>query len=268
VLSLADTQAHLRHALVTGDASGILPLLVGGRDAGARLAIHRRHYDASLVKALLGKFPATVWLVGGPCVTEAARAFAHTHPPCAPCMAEYGSEFPKFLSTWAAGEGVWPAAERVPYLQAFAQLEWHLGQVAVAIDRAPVPIEQFAQLDSNALMRARLILQPGLGYLAASWPVDELMTLHLTDTAPEQFPLAPADVWIEIRGARGEFQINRVDAGDFIFRTAILEGLSIGEAAVYALDAHPGFAPGQALAALVGAGLVTALAHYVRDDER
>jgi len=260
VLSLADTQAQLRRALVAGDASGILPLLVGGRDASARLAIHQRHYEASLVKALLGKFPATVWLVGGPFMTDAARSFVHAHPPCAPCMAEYGRDFPEFLSTY-------PAGERVPYLPAFAQLEWQLGQVAVAIDGAPVPLDQFAQLEGDALMRARLILQPGVRYLSASWPIDELMTVYLTDTAPEQFPLAASDVWLEIRGARGEFQINRMDAGNFIFRQAILHGRSIGDAAECALDAHTNFEPGQALAGLVSAGLVTAITHDVQESE-
>jgi hypothetical protein len=253
VLSLADTQAQLRRALVEGDTNGILPLLVGGSDAGARLAIHRRHFEASLVKALLGKFPATMWLLGGPPLTEAARTFVHARPPCAPCIAEYGSDFPVFLSTW-------PACDRVPYVSAFAHLEWHVGQVAVATDRPPVPIEQFAQLDPEVLMRARLTLQPGLRYASVCWPVDELTTLYLTGTAPDRFTLAQADVRLEVHGARGEFQINRLDAGDFLFRLALQEGRSVGDALDCAIDAHPGFDPAAALAAVVRAGLITAIA--------
>jgi hypothetical protein len=252
VLSLVDTQAHLRRAVVAGDATGVLPLLVGGRDPEKRLAIHRRHYETSLVTALLAKFPATVWLAGSPFVTEAARRFVHEHPPHAPCIAEYGAEFPDFLSTR-------PAADRVPYLLAFAELEWCLGQVAVAIDRPPVSIERLSQADVNVLTDALCTLQPGLHYLHASWPVDDLMKLYLTDTAPDRFALEPADVWIEVRGARGEFRINRLDAGEFIFRSAVQDGRAIGDAAECALEASAGFDPGRALAALVGDGLVTAI---------
>jgi hypothetical protein len=53
VSSIADTQSLVRRAVVTGDATRVVPLLIGGRDAGKRLAIHRRHYETSLVTALL-----------------------------------------------------------------------------------------------------------------------------------------------------------------------------------------------------------------------
>ena len=248
--SLTDTQSFLRRVVVTGDASGGVPLLVGGRDPEKRLAIHRRHYETSLVKALLDKFPATVWLAGSPFVTEAARHFVHEHPPHAPCIAEYGADFPEFLSTR-------PGSDRVPYLAAFAELEWRLGQVAVAIDLPPVTLGQLSQID--ALTDALCTLQPGLRYVYASWPVDDLVKLYLTDTAPDRLELTSVNVWIEVRGARGEFCINRLDAGEFIFRNAIQQGRTIGDAAECALDANAGFDPGGALARLLGEGLVTAI---------
>jgi hypothetical protein len=259
VASLADTQLSLRRAVVTGDPTGVVPLLVGGRDPEKRLAIHQRHYETSLVTALLDKFPATVWLAGSPFVSEAARHFVYEHPPHAPCIAEYGAEFPEFLS-------IRPAADRLPYLRAFAELEWRLGQVAVAIGRPSVALEQFSQIDIDVLTDAALILQPGLHYLHASWPVDDVMKLYLTDTAPDRFALAPADVWIEVRGARGEFRINRLDAGEFIFRNAVHEGRVIGDAAECALDANAGFDPGGALARLVAEGLVTAIIRGANGD--
>jgi Putative DNA-binding domain len=257
--SLADTQSRLRRAVVSGDATGIVSLLCGGHDAAKRLAIHRRHYETSLVTALLEKFPATVWLAGPPFVTEAARRFVYEHPPDAPCIAEYGADFPAFLSTR-------PAAERLPYLLAFATLEWHLGFVAVAIDQVAVTLTGLSGIGVDVLADVVLALQPGLRYLHASWPVDDLMTLYLTDTAPDEFVLSTADVWIEIRGARGAFQFTRLGAGDFAFRQAIMEGRSIGDAADRALD-NTGFDPGRALATLVGDGLVTAIIRRASGDE-
>src|SRR6516225_9958428 len=124
---LAEVQSHFRNAVIDCDAAQIAPILVGGREPVRRLTIHQRNYETSLVDALLVKFPATGWLIGTPSLTEAGRRFAHEHPPQAPCIAEYGAAFPGFLSKH-------PGAERLRYLEDFAELEWRVGQVAIAVD--------------------------------------------------------------------------------------------------------------------------------------
>src|SRR5207248_259669 len=92
------------------------PLLMGGRHPEKRLSVHQRNYHTSLVEALLVKFPATAWLVGTPFLTSATRRFVVEHPPQAPCIAEYGEEFPDFLSRY-------PGVDGLPYLRDFAELE-------------------------------------------------------------------------------------------------------------------------------------------------
>jgi hypothetical protein len=128
MLSLRDLQANVRRAIVCGDVGAIAPLLVGGGDSRTRLAIHRRHYRASLVNALLEKFPATVWLTGSAFPTEAARQFVAAHPPDHPCIAEYGKEFPAFLAAL-------PTAAHLPYLRDFAELERRVGEQRTGDDR-------------------------------------------------------------------------------------------------------------------------------------
>src|SRR5271154_2764357 len=145
--SLGEIQSGLRNAVVNGDFAPITALLLGGRTPEHRFAIHRRHYQTSLIKALLEKFPATIWLVGSRFVTEAARIFVAKHPPGAPCIAEYGEEFPAFLATCQG-------ADLVPYLQAFAKLEWHIGHVAIAVDEQPVAIERFSTVSTEVLTDA------------------------------------------------------------------------------------------------------------------
>jgi hypothetical protein len=252
MLSLAETQLWIRRAVVDGDAAGIPPQLIGGRDPRRRLAIHQRHYRSSLVAAIRTKFPATAWLLGMPFLDEAAKQFVRQQPPAAPCIAEYGEEFPRFLSTYLGGA-------RVPYLCSFAELEWHLGQVAIAVDQPALALDAFSTVEINTLMDTSLMLQAGLRYLHASWPVDGLMKLYLTDTAPSEYPLAPADVWLEVRGARGEFQINRLNAAEFVFRKAVLDRQSIGNAAQRALDTNAEFDAGQAFTTLVNGGYVIAI---------
>jgi Putative DNA-binding domain len=249
VPSLAEMQLRIRRAVVDGDAAGIAPLLVGGRDPRWRLAIYQRHYRSSLVAAIGSKFPATAWLLGTPLLDEAARQFVRQQPPAAPCIVEYGEEFPRFLSNY-------PGAARLPYLYSFGELEWHLGQVAIAVDRPAPTLEAFSGFEINTLMDTGLTLQAGLRYLYASWPVDDLMKLYLTDTAPAEYRLAPADVWLEVRGSRGEFRIGRLDAAEFVFRKAVLDGESIGAAGERALDANTGFDVGRAFTTLVRSGYV------------
>ena len=247
--SLAETQLRIRRAVVDGNTTGIAFLLIGGRDPRRRLAIHQRHYRSSLVAAIRTKFPATAWLLGMPFLDEAAQEFVRRHPPATPCIAEYGEEFPGFLSTYLG-------AARAPYLCSFAELEWHLGQVAIAVDQPALALNAFSTLEINTLMDTSLMLQAGLRYLHASWPVDGLMKLYLTDTAPGEYPLAPADVWLEVRGSRGGFHIDRLDAAEFVFRNAVLERQPIGTAAERALDAGAGFDVGRAFTTLGRGGYV------------
>jgi hypothetical protein len=256
--SLAEAQRQLRKAIVEECADEALPLLVGGRDPAKRLAIHRRHFEASLTSALLDKFPATSWLIGSTATTEAARAFVHRHPPAAPCIAEYGAEFPQFLAQRVG-------AERIPYLCSFAELEWHLGHAAVAIDHPALAIDAFATIEADALVDLRLTLQPGLRYCAAAWPVDDLIKIYLSDAAPESHEFEPADVHLQICGARGEFRIERLDAASFTFRKALSERQTIGMAAEQALERDAKFDPGRALATLVAERRVVAM---INSEER
>jgi hypothetical protein len=215
------------------------------------LAIHRRHYETSLVAALMEKFPAVTWLLGAGWMADLARDFVHRRPPAAPCIAEYGEDFAEFLGG-CAGAG------RLPYLRAFAALEWRIGRVAIAIDASPLALAAFVGFQKE-LPDLPLMLQPGLHYLASDWPIDELMQLYLGDAAPDQYAFAPLGVNLEIRGARGEFQITRLEAASYRFRDALARGLTIGQASEDALGQNSGFGPGRALSALVADGLVTGI---------
>jgi hypothetical protein len=252
VPSLADVQAHLADAMLTGEARPVVPQLTDGPRSAARLAIHLRHYEASLVAALTGKYPACCWLLGERFVAAAARDFVHRHPPMAPCIAEYGANFPGFLA------GL-DALAAMPYLRSFAELEWHLGCVSVAIDHPPLAIQALASLSGDQLADLELRMQPGLVHLHSPSPIDELMKLYLSGTAPDTFVLQPCDVWLEIAGVRGQFRIDRLGQAEFAFRRALAAGSTIGGAAELALDADAAFDPGQALGSVLAAGLAVAI---------
>jgi len=190
VLTLADIQAGIRDALVDGNGAAVAPVLLGGSRPAQRLAIHQRHYVASLTRALVERFPATVWLVGSELVTHVATSFIREHPPSRPCVAEYGDEFPRYL-------GAHPAAESLLYLAQFAELEWHLGRLALATEEST-----------------------NVQYVHLEWALDELIGFYLTDTAPDEYALRQEDVWLEIRGLRGELHMDRLTGEEFARRIA------------------------------------------------
>lgn len=259
MLPLAEVQQQIRDAVVADDLRGAAPLLIGGTDATKRLAIHRRHYETSLVAALMGRFPATAWLMGSAMVESAARVFVRAQPPTAPCIAEYGQDFPKFLAAW-------PGSERVSYLQAFADLDWHLGRLAVAVDLPAVTRDSIAGVPPDQLADIRLTIQAGTHYVKASRPVDDLIRLYLANDASDLIELPETGVWIEARGARGAFRFVRIAPATFAFRVALASGLSIGDSAERAWAADASFDPGAALALLVDAGLVVAIDGRARDE--
>lgn len=252
--SLADVQARVRQAVTGSGGLDVGMPLVGGIEPARRLDIHRRHYEASLVTALRDKYPASAWLVGAHVVTEAAQAFVRSNPPRRPCIAEYGDEFPAFL----AQHGRLATSS---YVQSFAELEWAVAHVSIAIDRPAASWSQVATMDPLALLASKVLLQPGVRYQQSGWPIDELMTMFLSDSAPETYVLRSSSRCLEVQGARGKLRIDRLDPASFAFRRALLGGQSLGDASETALDCDQAFDAGQALAALIAAKMVVDVLH-------
>jgi hypothetical protein len=188
--ALADIQAAVKDALVRGDRSALASMLSGGAPAAHRFAIHQRHYAASLTKALVDRFPATVWLVGSDLVTDASTSLIREHPPSKPCIAEYGESFPEHL-------GAHDSAASLPYLSQFAELEWHLGRLALATNESP-----------------------NVHYLHLDWSLDELIGVYLADSAPDEFALRQEEVWLEVRGLRGTLEMHRLTLDEVLARPA------------------------------------------------
>lgn len=253
MLPLADLQQRIRDAVVGDDLRTAAPLLIGGGDPARRLAIHRRHYETSLAGALMGRFPATGWLIGTDTLESAVRLFVRVQPPTAPCVAEYGRDFPKFLAEL-------PGFESVPCLQTFADLDWHLGRLAVAVDRPAITRDSISAFPPEQLADASLTIQTGTHYVNAPRAIDDLMKLYLAEETPNRIELPETDVWLEVRGSRGAFRFARLAPATFTFRASLASGLSIGDAAERTWTADASFDPGAALAQLADSGLIIAIA--------
>ena len=249
---LAELQQTVADALIRGDSRGVRCRMRGGRDPHARLEVHVRHYETSLVTALHMKFPATQWLVGSELVAAAARAYVHARPPNRPCIAEYGRTFPVFLAQFARGRGL-------PYLRMFTELELAAGETATAIGLPPLEWSEVAKAGAERLLDCTAGVQSGTRYLRSRWPVDELMKIYLSGSTPERFVVAAAQACIEIRGARGELRIIRLNRATFAFRAALAARRTIEDSVARALRHEPQFDAGAALRDAVQSGLLTSL---------
>lgn len=249
-MQLAEAQDAIRDFVVAGNgATSLRGVLIGGGDPLARLAIHRRHYRASMAAALRTRFPATAWLVGERAFAAAADVFVAS-PPAGPCMAEYGTEFPAFLGCRA---GI-----NAPYLQAFATLEWLVGLVSLEVAEPVATIDAMARAGED-LTDCRLVLQPGLRYLAADWPVDRLFDVFLADSAPDVYWMGPEPIALQVRGACGAVRVARITPARLAFRAVVADGTPLGQAVGAALAIDPAFDPEGEVAALVAEGLLVSL---------
>jgi hypothetical protein len=111
-------------------------------------------------------------------------------------------------------------------------------------------------MDPQALLASRIVLQPGVRYQRSEWPIDELMAMFLSESAQDTYELHSAWRCLEVRGARGELRIGRLDPATFAFRRALHDGQPLGDAAETALDRNQAFDAGRALAALIAAAMV------------
>ncbi|MDP1730397.1 MAG: DNA-binding domain-containing protein [Devosia sp.] len=251
--SLAETQATLRRAIVAPEvAEAVLPMLAAPRGARRRLAIYQRHYHESLGRHLLGRFPTVEWLLGSQRMRALVDAFIRVSPPKAPCMAEYGVEFTNFIA-WDR------STHNLPYLEDAAWLDWHLGDVAVAVDRPPLQVAALRAFPQDRLPDLAMTLQAGTRYLGSGWPVDDLVRVKLSENAPGQLTFNPVPVALEIRGSRGRFDVGRLDPATFKFRSAIGQGKPLGVAMQRALETDPEFDVPHGLASLFADGLVVAV---------
>jgi hypothetical protein len=252
VRDTADLQAQIAAAMLTDATPHCAPQLVGGGEPMRRFAIHTRHYAASVARAIVDRFVATVWLVGSEPIVREAAAFVRHYPPTTPCMAEYGDGFPAFLES--------RHDHRLPpYVGQFATLDWHLGHLAIAAD-APA-MTSLSGRDPAQVAESRIVLQGGLAHVSVDWSLDELASFFLSGEAPDSYALRQESVWLELRGSRGELSMRRLAHGEFVFRRTLRHGVTLADAAAAALDVDAAFSPGDAVTRLFAEGLVTGIRH-------
>jgi hypothetical protein len=195
-------------------------------------AIHRRNYQSTLIAVMMRRFAATAWLVGSELVHDMVLRYIVNCPPKSPCLNEYGESFPDALKTHVSQTGL-------SYVGEFARLDFSVGSVANEVDFPVVDLSSWAVADPERLADSSVHLQPGVRYLASSWPIDKLMSSYLSESTKAPHCLEPETVLLQVRGCRGAIVLSRLNPFDYWFRRVLAAGASISEAATRAFAEEP-----------------------------
>lgn len=235
-MRLPELQQAMR-AGILGEAPDALlaAILPAGLDPAARLQIHRNNTIIGLTEALKTTFPVVARLVGERFFGFAAASFIRMAPPAQPCLAEYGTGFPRFLA------GFEPAAS-LPYLPDVARLEWVVNEAYNAPDEAPLAPAAIADLSQELYPRLKLALQASCRFVASSYPIKRIWLANQTD-APDAgtIDLGAGGVQLLVMRRGFEVALIELDAAEQAFLTALDAGKAIETAHGAALALDPNF---------------------------
>ena len=222
--SLAEFQRDLAAALRA-------PLIAPAAEP-AGLRIHRNTVMKGLVDAILANYPTLEVLMGREWMTGAAQAFARQHPPAHAVLADYGEGFAGFLAA-ADEEAQWP------WLQGVAQLDraWTCALLAANV---PALTPHSLRLSAADLAACRPSLHPSvtLGCYAGS-AVSVWQSNRPPARPPESLEVNGTDeTAVMVRNQDG-ITLLRLDAAGYTFLQTVMQGGTLQDAAMAALQAQP-----------------------------
>jgi hypothetical protein len=248
--TLRDLQSDFRRFLTGETPEQLLRLVDGvGFEPEARLSIYRNNMLVTLTAALKATFPVVCRLVDDRFFEYAANAFIQHHLPAAPCLVEYGGNFPDFLASF-------PPAASLDYLPDVAKLEWAISRVLLApYPESAIPLARLLAVRGDPA-QIRLGMTAACRYVASPHRIDQIWQSNQPGMdAAAEMSLDRCGTHLEVRLADG-LQLSSLSAAIWTFRSRIADGVALGAAAAEALAIAPDFDLTQALAALFDAGLV------------
>lgn len=220
-----------------------------GSDPARRFAVYRNNVIVSLVNALKAIFPITAELVGEDFFAAMAAEHVRVSPPRSRQLATYGADFPAFIRAFAPAEGV-------PYLADVAVFEAARLAVYHAADEEALSPDGLAARLGGDLGAARFRFVDAHRIIVSPFALFSLFAAHRGDLAIETVnPFEPEAVLITRVG--DEVLTTKLAPGHAAFLAALSQGDALGDAVAAALAVDPDLSLPHALAALIGAGLVT-----------
>lgn len=206
-----------------------------GSDPAMRFGIYRNNVVASLIDALADTFPVTQELVGNAFFRAMSQLYVRSSPPHSRVLAFYGETLPAFMEQF-------PPAATLPYLADVARLEMLRVHAFHAANNIPLSIEAIASVlaEHDGLAELRIKFQPSVNLLHSQYAVASLWAAHqgIHDIATID-PYLPENVLI----VRTDLDVVLLPLSysDYVFVHHLIEGTSLGSAAVQASLADASF---------------------------
>lgn len=218
-----------------------------GIDPVRLLSIYRNNALITLTETLAAVYPVVRRLVDPRFFDYAAGTFIASNLPSRPCLSEYGSEFPAFLS-------LFPPASGLPYLSDVACLEWAISRVMRSAPEVPIGLGAIADIGADAAS-IRLRVGSGVRFIASKYPVREVWLAHRSDAEPAEMRLAGEAEHLQVR-LHQDLEIRPLPAASWLFRARIADGAALGAATEAAFELDALFDLPNELAHVFGEGLI------------
>lgn len=230
-------------AALAGEAAALAPWLDAAE--AERLCVYRNTVAKGCADAIRVQFPTVEAVVGQAWLGEAALVFARDHPPGAPSLADYGADFPDWLS------GFSPAAD-LPFLGGLARIDRARTEALFARDAPAVSAEEISGLPTSAYGAVRLELHPAARLLIFDAAVPALWAALQMGPSEATFGHEPQAMLILRPGLEVGWRVLRPGAGAFL--ASCQQGMSLADAGAQALSIEPDLELGPVFADLIGAG--------------
>jgi hypothetical protein len=248
--TLLELQRAMRAGLIEREVAAItLSFAEGG--GVERLDIYRNTIFFALTRALRLAYPAVERLVGAEFFAAAADRFIAEHLPHAAYLAQYGDEFPDFMSRFT------PAAV-LSYLADVARLEWAINCALHAPDERSLEFSQLAGLASEKQCRVSFRAHASIRLLRSNVPVDDIWRAVLSgdDGAMAALDLAAGPVFLLIERGQADLEVTRMKQSAWEFVGALCRG----EPLLSVIDSVGDFDPSRLLAEHLAHGRFVAFA--------
>lgn len=254
----AETQAAFGQAL--GAPGQAMPLGVKPYESGGvpkkRFDVYRNNVALSLIRVLEDAFPVTRAIVGEDFFTTLARTYSAENLPKSPLMFEYGAELPDFIPGYKH-------AEKLPFLEDLARLEWARNVALYGPDAEPLSINELGGIGEAELPQLTFTLHPTIQRVTSPWPIvsiwqaHQLATKAATAGALKNLPEGGETAFI----LRPEQQVSiaRITKGTACFIQSLQGGKPLAAAVEAALSADDQFDISANLATIFSLGAVTAI---------
>ncbi len=247
-------QPDFGSALLDPDAGTPLGVIgPDGKPAPKRFNVYRNNVVVSLCEALAQTYPAVGALLGQEYFGALAKAFVTRYPPASPVLIWYGGGFADFIEAF-------PPLVAYPYLGDVARLEWAWLQAYHAADAGPLDPAALGAIAPERLGAVTFTPHPAASVIVSEWPVWDLIRANrFTPGDPVGIDLAqPQDVLVARPDMVVELYLLRPGTARFL--AGLLEGRSLGEAAMEAQAQCAEFSLADSLSDCLSSGVFTAVA--------